>query len=512
MKPNYSDHIASNKEKQAHPELEPSVDNILEGLSVAVYTCDSTGYINSYNQEAVRLWGKAPEIGKDLWCGFPKIFWADGSPMAPEECPMSRALKKGLPIIDEEIIIQSLDGVKKNIRPNPVPLLNNKGEIIGAVSTLIDITEQKQAEQKQAMLAAIIESSDDAIISKTLDGNITSWNKAAERLFGYTENEVLGKHISLLIPKERLNEENLIIDKIRSNKNVSHFETFRVAKDGHQIPISLTISPIRNSKGNVIGASKIARDISAQKNAEAELQKLYEDIKTLNTKKDEFIGLASHELKTPITSINAFLQLIERSLALPDPNKVLISKARNQLSKLTSLIADLLDVSKIQTGKLPFQFSRFDFTQIIVEVIEIMQQTNPSHQLKLLSEINECIIEADQQRIEQVLINLISNAIKYAPDSKDVIIKVNRTSDNIRVSVQDFGMGIDPIDQQQIFARFYRVEKLATHVPGLGIGLYISHEIITRHRGKIWVESGTEKGSTFIFEIPFLSDCPPLMH
>lgn len=505
MKPNSSDKITEHHNQKKKFVIEPSTAEILDDLPVAVYTCDKAGYINSYNREAVKLWGRVPEIGKDLWCGSWKIFWSDGKPMKLEERPMARTLKKGISIIDEEIIIQRPDGVKKNIRPNPVPFFNAEGEIIGAVNTLIDITEQKQGEQKQAMLAAIIESSEDAIISKTLEGEITSWNKAAERLFGYTEKETLGKHISLLIPIERLNEENLIIDKIRNNESVSHFETLRLAKDGRQIPISLTISPIRNSKGNVIGASKIARDISSQKNAEAQLQKLFEDIKTLNTKKDEFIGLASHELKTPVTSINAYLQLIERSLTLSDPNQVLISKARNQVNKLTSLIADLLDVSKIQTGKLPFSFTQFSFPEVIDEVLEIMQQTNPTHELKLLRETSKCIIEADQQRIEQVLINLISNAIKYAPSSKEVIIKVSNNPNNVRVSVQDFGMGISATDQQQIFSRFYRVEKPNGHIPGLGIGLYISQEIIIRHHGKIWVESEAEKGSTFIFEIPFLS-------
>lgn len=504
MKHNRSDNTEDHKNK-SQLIIEPSTVQILDDLPVAVYTCDEAGYINYYNQEAFKLWGRVPEPGKDLWCGFWKIFWPDGSPMKLEECPMARALKDGISIIDEEIIIQHPDGTKRNIKPNPVPIFNAEREIIGAVNTLIDVTEQKQAEQKQAMLAAIIESSEDAIISKTLDGEITSWNKAAERLFGYTESETLGKHISLLIPKERLNEENLIINKIRHNESVSHFETLRMAKDGSLIPISLTISPIRNNKGNVIGASKIARDISARKIAEAELHKLYEDIKTLNTKKDDFIGLASHELKTPVTSINAYLQLIERSLSLPDPNKALISKARNQVGKLTSLIADLLDVSKIQTGKLPFTFTKFNFPQIINEVLEIMRQTNPAHELKLSCGINECIIEADQQRIEQVLINLISNAIKYAPTSREVLIKVSNITDNIRVSVQDFGMGIDVIDQEQIFSRFYRVEKLNGNIPGLGIGLYISKEIITRHQGEIWVESEAEKGSTFIFEIPFLS-------
>lgn len=485
--------------------IEASTRRLLEDLPIAVYTCDKWGYISSYNQAAAMLWGREPEIGNDLWCGSWKVFRPDGSPMPENELPIARALKEGIRINDDEFIIQCPDGSKRNIRPNAVPLFDDNGEIKGAINTLIDVTEQKQAEEKQAMLAAIIESSEDAIISKTLMGIITSWNKAAEKLFGYPENEVIGKHISLLIPKERLQEEDLIIDRIRHNKNVSHFETLRLAKDRTQIPISLTISPIRDNKGNIIGASKIARDISAQKNAEAELQKLYEDIQTLNTKKDEFIGLASHELKTPVTSIHAYLQLIERTLPSTDPNKTLIGKVQNQVNKLTSLISDLLDVSKIQTGKLPFLFTQFNFVKLVSEVLEIMQQTNLSHKLELHCEASEYMVEADLQRIEQVLINLISNAIKYAPASNKVMISVTNTDTNIRISVQDFGIGINTADQQQIFTRFYRVDQLEGHIPGLGIGLYISREIVTRHQGKIWVESELEKGSTFIFEIPFIT-------
>jgi PAS domain S-box-containing protein len=495
--------LAGSGENKAQDSIGLTHAKLLNGLPVAVYTCDARGYIITYNKAAVALWGREPELGKDLWCGSWKIFWPDGMPMKLDACPMARALKEGVAVIGVEIAIQRPDGSIRNILPNPVPLLDATGKVMGAINTLIDITEQKQAETKQAMLAAIIESSEDAIISKTLDGEIRSWNKAAERLFGHTESEILGKHISILIPADRAQEENVIIEKIRNNQNVDHFETIRISKNGTEIPISLTISPIRNTKGQIIGASKIARDISAQKSAEAQLQQLFENIKELNTKKDEFIGLASHELKTPVTSINALLQLIERSLPTQDSNKILVSKARNQVSKLTSLIGDLLDVSKIQTGKLPFSFTRFDLVKALKDVIETMQQTSSSHRIRLQYETEECIGEADQQRIEQVLINLISNAIKYAPDSDQVIVTIRLADNGIQVSVQDFGMGIDLPDQEQIFSRFYRVEKLTGNIPGLGIGLYISYEIIARHKGRLWVDSTVGNGSTFTFEIPF---------
>lgn len=532
-------------------------------------------------------------------------------------------------------------------------------------------TKQQQEDMRQAMLAAIIESSEDAIISKTLDGIITSWNQSAEKLFGYTESEAVGKHISLIIPQNRIQEEGVIIGKIRSGERIDHFETIRVTKSGENVYISLTVSPIKNSKGEIIGASKVVRDISRQKIADDRLQsyaerleilnsvgmaisadldvqgvlqkvtdattqltgasfgaffhnvvndggesymlytlsgvpkeafekfsmprntevfaptfngegivrvdditkdprygknsphqgmpkghlpvvsylavpvisksgdvigglffghaeaakftreheqlvagvaaqaaialdnaKLYEEIKVLNAKKDEFIGLASHELKTPITSINGYLQIIERNLGHDDRNKAFINKALQQVNKLTSLISDLLDVSKIQTGKLPFTYTTFDLVKMLVDVSEMMQHSYSSHHIELQYDHEPMMLNADQQRIEQVVINLITNAVKYSPGGNRVIIKAHMFDKTIQVSVQDFGIGIASDHLERIFSRFYRVENLASHMSGLGIGLYICQEIISRHKGKIWVKSQPGEGSVFYFELP----------
>ena len=367
---------------------------------------------------------------------------------------------------------------------------------------------RNDSEIKQAMLAAIIESSDDAIISKTLEGIITSWNHSAEKLFGHKEEEAIGKHISLVIPVERLAEEQVIIDKIKSGQQLDHFETIRITKAGNRIPISLTISPIKNSRGEIIGASKIARDISKQKIAEEKLQnyaeknaRLYEEIKTLNARKDEFIGLASHELKTPITSVNGYLQIIERNLSSDDKNKAFIAKALQQVNKLNSLISDLLDVSKIQAGKLPFKYTDFDLVRVLKDTIDMLQHNSP-HRLELSFSAQPIMLRGDQQRIEQVIINLVTNAVKYSPGTERVIINAGVHDKKVIVSVQDFGMGI-PCDQQEmIFSRFYRVESQASHISGLGIGLYICHEIIDRHKGRMWVDSTLGEGSAFYFELP----------
>ncbi len=533
------------------------------------------------------------------------------------------------------------------------------------------IQQLTETKGKQAMMAALVESSDDAIISKTLDGVITSWNPAAVNLFGWTEYEAIGSHITIIIPDDRLSEETLIISKIHSGQRVEHFETLRRTKSGGEIPLSITVSPILNDLGQVVGASKIARDISKQKQAEEQLQnyaehmeilnsigqtisadldtqgilqkvtdattqltgaafgaffhnqvnekgesymlytlsgapreafekfgmprntqifsptfngegivrvdditqdpryghnaphkgmphghlpvvsylavpvtakngkvigglffghpkpamfrkeheqlvagvaaqasvalenaRLYDQIKILNEKKDEFIGLASHELKTPVTSINGYLQIIERGLPSNDKHKSFIGKALSQVNKLTSLISDLLDVSKIQTGKLPFTYTTFNIKDLLNEVTEMMQQNYASHKIELDYPAEPIITIADYQRIEQVIINLITNAVKYSPGANRIIIKAEVASEKLRISVRDFGIGIAEDQQDRIFSRFYRVENLASHMSGLGIGLYICYEIIDRHKGNLWVESELGQGSTFGFDLP----------
>jgi PAS domain S-box-containing protein len=524
--------------------------------------------------------------------------------------------------------------------------------------------------ERKARLAAIVDSSDDAIISKTLKGIITSWNKGAEKLFGYTEKEAIGNHISLIIPTNRLKEEDFIISQISQGRKVDHFETIRVAKNGDEVQISLTISPITDENGVIIGASKIARDISKQKEYDDELQRyiqkvetlntigklisesldlqtilqkvtdaatsaieasfgsffynkvdengesymlftlsgaersafesfgmprntavfhptfsgegvvrsdditkdprygknhphygkpkghlpvvsylavpvisqsgevigglffghseparftkdheelmisvaaqaaisidnarLYDKVKLLNEKKDEFIGLASHELKTPLTSITGYLQILGR-LKTDEQSGRFVDKTIKQVRKLSGLVNDLLDVSKIEAGKLQMRKVKFDLMEVINDSIELMQQTNEKYTIMLGSAIETCIVRADNQRIEQVMINLLSNAIKYSHGSGEIIVRVNKIEKDVTVSIQDSGIGIAANKLGQIFSRFYRVEELNPHISGLGIGLYLCHEIITRHNGKIWAESELGTGSTFHFSLP----------
>ncbi|MBS1598070.1 MAG: PAS domain S-box protein [Bacteroidetes bacterium] len=248
----------------------------IEGLPVAVYTCDQNGFVRLFNKSAAELWGREPEIGKDLWCGSLKIYNVDGKPLSPDANPMAIAVKEVRTVVGAEIIIERPDGTRRNVNPHPQPVFDADGKLMGAVNMLTDITDQKIIEEKMGNMVAIVQSSDDAIISKTLQGIVTSWNDSARRIFGYTEEEMVGQSISKIIPKDRSDEEKKILERIRNGERVDHFETQRETKNGTILDISLTISPVKDSKGNIIGASKIARNITAQKAAERKIREVDE--------------------------------------------------------------------------------------------------------------------------------------------------------------------------------------------------------------------------------------------
>jgi PAS domain S-box-containing protein len=253
---------------------EPQFRQLLEALPAAVYTIDAEGRITFFNQAAADLWGCRPELGKSEWCGSWRLYWPDGRPMRHDECPMAVALKEGRPIRGAEAVAERPDGTRVPFLAYPTPLRDRSGAVIGAVNTLIDIKERKRNEEFEQQLVTIVESSDDAILSEDLDGIIRTWNPGAKRLFGYTEEEVIGKPITLLIPMDRHDEESDILSRLRRGECIDHYETVRQRKDGSLIEISVTASPIKNAEGRIIGASKIARNITERRRTEQLMRRL----------------------------------------------------------------------------------------------------------------------------------------------------------------------------------------------------------------------------------------------
>jgi PAS domain S-box-containing protein len=251
-------------------------NELLEALPVAIYTTDAEGRITFFNQAAADLWGRRPQLGTDQWCGSWRLYWPDGRPLPHDECPMAITLKEGRPVRGVEAVAERPDGTRVSFLPFPTPLRDAAGRVTGAINLLIDLTDRQRSELESAHLAAIVVSSDDAIVSKTLDGRITSWNAGATRIFGYTADEMVGQSILRIIPPDLQDEEQHIIGKLRRGERIEHYETVRVGKDGRRVEISLTVSPLRDKFGNVVGASKVARDVSERKRAE-KLQRLLVD-------------------------------------------------------------------------------------------------------------------------------------------------------------------------------------------------------------------------------------------
>lgn len=471
---------------------------LLENIPVAIYTCDKDGYITSSNKAADDLWGRRPEYGKEKWCGSWKIFQTDGiTPVDLDTCPMAITLKEGRAVYGKEIIIERPDGHRRFVQPHPTPLFDADGKITGAVNMLLDITDRKEAGEESAQLAAIVHSSYDPIISKTLDGIITSWNEAAERLFGYTADEMIGQSVTRLIPPDRQTEEPLILERLKKGEKVEHFETKRITKDGHLLDLLLTISPIKDPNGIVTGASKIAKDITGMKKIEE--------------RKDDFIKMASHELKTPITSIKGYVQLLmniydemseENLLASRGTVRSSLLTISKQVSKLTRLVSELLDLSRIESGKLELHKTTFDLPSLIEEAVQDVRLTTSRHAIIVCNDF-EGNVHADKDRISQVLLNLLTNAVKYSPDGDCIEIYTEKEAGNAVITIKDKGIGIDKGDHQKIFQRFYRAEgKSEQTYPGFGIGLFIATEIMQRHNGTVAVKSEKGIGSAFTIELP----------
>ena len=277
---------------------------LLDALAVAIYTTDADGRITFYNQSAADLWGHRPELGSAQWCGSWRLYWPDGRPMRHDECPMAVTLKEGRPVRGVEAIAERPDGTRVWFVPYPTPLRDGSGRLVGAINLLIDITERYQRELESVRLAAIVASSDDAIISKTLDGLITSWNAGAARIFGYEASEMIGQSITRIIPPELYEEEQQILAQLKRGEHIDHYETVRLAKDGRRLDISVTVSPLRDKWGRIVGASKVSRDITERKDAE-KLQRL-------------LIDELNHRVKNTLATIQAVANQSLRRAKSPD--------------------------------------------------------------------------------------------------------------------------------------------------------------------------------------------------
>lgn len=658
-----------NKTKAGFEELNPMMEN----SAIGYYTCDNKGTILSYNKAASLIWGREPVHEKDLWSPCCKFFHPDGAPMPLSEFPVLKAATEGIPYQNQKVLMKRKDHSFVQLLVFAQPILNEQKKSTGVTAMLVDITDQQSDQLRQATLSAIVESSEDAIVSKDLNGIIKSWNRGAEKIFGYSEKEMLGRSITKLIPADKEGEEEYILEKIRKGEKVEHFQTLRIDKHGRKLPISLSVSPVRDKHGKVTGAAKIARDISSEVEAQEKIRKhvvnleilnsignsisrnldlqvimqeltdattrltgaafgaffynkmneegevyklftlsgapkeafenlgmprntaifhstyagkgvvridditkderygknyphagmpqghlkvlsylavpvvsssgtvigallfghpekgmfkpeheelvtniaaqaaisldnskLFEQVKSLSEKKDEFIALASHELKTPLTTIKGYLQVLGQK-ETDKMSSLFLSKALYQVNKLNALVEDLLNMSRMESGKLEFNLELFDLKDLLEDIAETFGYSVRSHKIIIDLDEKPAMVKADRQRMEQVVNNLVGNAIKYSPGADKVYLRLKVTGQKVQVFVKDEGIGLTPEQQKQLFNRYYRAEN-TQGISGLGLGLYLTKQIIDRHGGSIVATGEPGKGSEFSFSLDLYRD------
>jgi PAS domain S-box-containing protein len=474
----------------------PGVDGLISLLSEIVKSSDDAivsktldAIITSWNPAAERMFGYTAKeaIGQSIRLIIPADCQA-------EEDYVSDRILHGQKVDHFETVRQTKDGRLLTISLTVSPIRDSHGTVVGASEIARDSTERHYLE---SLLSSVVASSDDAIVSKTLEGIITSWNPAAQKMFGYTPAEAVGQSIRLIIPADRQAEEDYVLARIRRGEKVDHFETVRQAKDGRLLNISLTVSPVRDGNGLIVGASKIARDITDRKRIETERETALQQLAAALAARDDFIAVAAHELRNPLNILSLMWWIFDRSPGAPDRD--VVKKSRAQLARLTALVDRLLDITRIRAGAFDLYRERVNLSRLIPEVVGrfAAEDAAPPISIEL-----EAPIEGtwDPVRIDQVLTNLISNAVKYGM-GRPIVVRASLDGAYAAISVQDQGVGIAPELLDRIFERFERAD-VRSYKDGLGIGLWITKQIVRTHGGTISVQSEPGKGSIFLVRLP----------
>jgi len=476
---------------------------IVSSTDDAIIGKDPHGAITSWNQAAERIFGYTAKeaIGQSIGLIVP----AD---LQHEEDDALRRIRAGDRIDHYETLRRAKSGKVVQVSLTVSPIIAPDGAIIGASEIAREITQANRLERDAALrLAAIVESSEDAIVGKDLNSIVTSWNASAEQMFGYAAADIIGKSVRLIIPDDRQHEEDEVLRRIRDGQRIEHFETIRCRKDGSLVPVSLTISPIRNERGVVIGASKIARDISARIRADEERRRLLEMARSANRLKDEFLATLSHELRTPLNAIVGYSRMLQAGMLTDGEKqaKALETVVRNAAS-LTQIVEDVLDVSRIVSGKLRLDVQAVELSQIVREAVETSQPAADAKgiHIDVIVDPRGTLVSGDPDRLRQVLWNLFSNAVKFSQRGGRVEVRLERVNSHVEVTVTDTGIGIDPAFLPHLFERFSQADSGASRVhTGLGLGLAITRHLVELQGGRISAHSdGLGHGSTFRIELP----------
>jgi PAS domain S-box-containing protein len=405
--------------------------------------------------------------------------------------------------VDYRIVLP--DGTIKHLHTIGRPILNESSDLVEFVGTAMDVTERKRGEHATRLLAAVVESSHDAIVSKDLDGIITSWNKAAERLFGYAAEEAVGQNILLIIPPGRHDEERAIIERLTRGERVEHFETVRVRKDGSLLDVALTISPMKDAAGRTVGASKLARDITERKRAEEALRQAQADLAYMSrvTTMGELTASLAHEIRQPITAAMTNGKTCLRWLGRDEPDVAEACEAASRLVKDVTRAAGIIDRISSLFKKGALQRELVDVNELIGEMIVLLRSEANRYLISIGIELAEDLpkVMADRVQLQQVLMNLMLNgidAMKEMSGGSELTIKSQRGDNGqLLISVSDTGVGLPPQQADKIFNAFF-----TTKPNGTGMGLRISQSIIESHGGRLWAADNSSRGATFQFTLP----------
>lgn len=494
--------ITDRKEREAS---EVFLRTLLHTIADGLMTVDANGIVRSVNPAAQRLFGYAD--GEMLGRDVKRLIYEPYRSRHDGGVNDDRATAN-LNILDlsgHDVLARRKDGTSFSMELS-VSEMDIRGEHI-FVGIVRDVTARKNAEKEAGLLASIVKYSDDAIVSKSLDGTITSWNLAAERLFGYSTAEAIGQPIGMLVPHGRLPEEQQFMDQIERGESVRHFETVRLTKDGRLLDVSLTVSAIANAAGEVVGVSKIARDISARKAAEAQLQSSMQAAERSNQELDDFAYIASHDLKEPLRGLANNAMFLEEDYEgqIDETGVKRLHRMIFLCHRMERLVDDLLYFSRL--GRQELAIRPADLNAVIDDIKAMMDAAGSDKDVSITVPKALPTVVCDVPRVTEVFRNLISNGIKYNRSEKKLIEVGSITQATDRgppeqvFFVRDNGMGIPREFQQDIFRIFKRLNEEDDAVKGTGVGLTFVKKIVERHCGRIWVDSTFGKGSTFYFTL-----------
>ncbi|WP_158219631.1 PAS domain S-box protein [Ideonella sp. A 288] len=495
-------------------DIEQSLAITLASIEAGFIATDRAGRVTHMNAVAERVtgWSQAEAMGQSLWT----VFARDDRPAGLEqENPIEVMRRQGVTIEQpHHVTAVARDGRRTPVEVRAALARADDGAVRGLAMVFRDMTRLNNAEAERHRLAAIVDSSYDAIIGKTLDGTITSWNAAAQALFGHTAAQAVGASIQMLIPPEHVAEERQILDDLAQGRQVAPFETVRMRRDGRRIDVSVTVSPIRDATGRIVGASKIARDITQQRQAAAarlraeRLEAENRQIQAANRLKSQFLANMSHELRTPLNAIIGFSELLHSgAVPVDDPKHThFLGHIGTSGRHLLQLINDVLDLSKVEAGKFDFHPEPVNLARLVTEVRDVLVTSAMRKQLRWTTDIDEALTDLviDPARFKQVLYNYLSNAIKFTPQGGRITLRARGLGPSaFRLEVHDTGVGIAESDLARLFVEFQQLDAgHSKQHQGTGLGLALTRRLVQAQGGRVGVRSTPGVGSVFYLDMP----------